>query len=268
MPGTREPFLLSKATRHPPIPPPQQSGTCGPLRKDLSLLAPFMLAYLASLFTYQRGVFEGRKEVKNRILLLPQACYPLPQCKNMSVILPPPPPATGTQKHCSPKARRRWGRLMRVRRRGALSRPRARLRPEARARTAGGKARGKPPSGSQGGGGRTSGVWNVPLLEGGGDFRAPLAFLPLLFADRSVSSPRRDPEPRAAATLPPYSVARPREPSSGLSCPLRHRSGALRHTVGRKFPRPEWRSRSRERGAAFHLPGTGGGVGPCEGWAA
>lgn len=49
-----------------------------------------------------------------------------------------------------------------------------------------------------------------------GDFRAPLAFLPLLFAERSVSSPpplpRRDPKPRAAATLPPGSVARPLEP--------------------------------------------------------
>ena len=87
---------------------------------------------------------------------------------------------------------------MHVRRRGALSRPRARPRTEARARSAGRKARVKPRAGSLCGGGRTGGVWNVPLSETTGGFHAPLAFLPLLFADRSVSSPhvpRRDPSP-------------------------------------------------------------------------
>lgn len=93
---------------------------------------------------------------------------------------------------------------MRVRRRGALSRPRARLRLQARARTAGGKARGKPPSGSQCGGGRTRGVWNVPLSERGGGFSCSASVSILLFPDRSVSSPpprSRAPRRRHAPSL-------------------------------------------------------------------
>lgn len=50
-------------------------------------------------------------------------------------------------------------------------------------RRAGGKARGKPPAGSQSGGGRTGGVWNVPLSEKTrGEIFALLAFLLLPFA--------------------------------------------------------------------------------------
>lgn len=84
---------------------------------------------------------------------------------------------------------------MRVRRRKALSRPRA--RPRGRAPRLAGKRAGSPQLAPTVGEGQQEAFGTCHSRRERGDFRAAVAFLPLSFADRSVSSPR--PPPRYGA---------------------------------------------------------------------
>ena len=78
------------------------------------------------------------------------------------------------------------------------------------------------------------------LGDNGGDFHAPLAFLPLLFADRSVSSPTSPAEIRSPAPRPrslPTAWPGPWNPGLDSVVPSAAGAGRCATRWGRKFPR-------------------------------
>ena len=95
-----------------------------------------------------------------------------------------------------------------------------------------------------------------------GDFHAPLAFLPLLFADRSVSSPTSPAEIRSPAPRPrSLPTAWPGSWNPGLDSVVPSTAGAGRCATrwGRKFPRL---SREAEAESAAPPSSSRGGAGP------